>query len=134
MSENIIHLNQDLIQQELKTLVRSSVEDTLNAMLDHEAEELVNTSKYERSEARKGYHSGHYKRNFQPTSGDVTLKMPKLKGIQFETAIIERYRGRECSVKETLIEMYLAGVSVHRVEDITEALWGTKVSLVLLAI
>ena len=27
-----------------------------------------------------------------------------------------------------LIEMYLAGVSVRRVEDITEALWGTKVS------
>ena len=32
------------------------------------------------------------------------------------------------SVKEALIEMYLAGVSVRRVEDITEALWGSKVS------
>lgn len=54
--------------------------------------------------------------------------MPKLKGIQFETAIIERYKRRECSVEEALIEMYLAGVSVRRVEDITEALWGSKVS------
>ena len=54
--------------------------------------------------------------------------MPKLKGIQFETAIIERYKRRECSVEEALIEMYLAGVSVRRVEDITEMLWGTKVS------
>lgn len=54
--------------------------------------------------------------------------MPKLKGIQFETAIIERYKRRECSVEEALIEMYLAGVSVRRVEDITETLWGTKVS------
>ena len=53
---------------------------------------------------------------------------PKLKGIQFETAIIERYKRRECSVEEALIEMYLAGVSVRRVEDITELLWGTKVS------
>ena len=51
-----------------------------------------------------------------------------MKGIQFETAIIERYRRRECSVEEALIEMYLAGVSVRRIEDITEALWGTKVS------
>jgi len=58
----------------------------------------------------------------------VTLKMPKLKGVQFETAIIERYRRRESSVEEALIEMYLAGVSVRRVEDITEALWGSKVS------
>ena len=48
--------------------------------------------------------------------------------MSFETAIIERYRRRESSVEEALIEMYLAGVSVRRVEDITEALWGSKVS------
>lgn len=58
----------------------------------------------------------------------MELKVPKLKGIPFETAIIERYRRRESSVEEALIEMYLAGISVRRVEDITEALWGTKVS------
>ena len=54
--------------------------------------------------------------------------MPRLKGVSFETAIIKRYRRRESSVEEALIEMYLAGVSVRRVEDITEALWGSKVS------
>lgn len=128
MSDNIIQINEDLIKHDLRDLVRSSVEETLNALLDHEAEELVNAEKYERSGDRKGYRSGHYNRNFQTTAGDVTLKVPKLKGVQFETAIIERYRRRECSVEEALIEMYLAGVSVRRVEDITEALWGTKVS------
>ncbi len=128
MSDNIIQLNQELIHNELKDLVRNSVEETLNALLDHEAEELVNAEKYERSGDRKGYRSGQYSRNFQTTAGEVKLKMPKLKGVPFETAIIERYRRRECSVEEALIEMYLAGVSVRRVEDITEALWGTKVS------
>lgn len=54
--------------------------------------------------------------------------MPKLRSVPFETAIIERYRRRESSVEEALIEMYLAGVSVRRVEDITEALWRTHVS------
>ena len=54
--------------------------------------------------------------------------VPRLKGVSFETAIIECYRRRESSVEEALIEMYLAGVSVRRVEDITEALWGSKVS------
>lgn len=128
MSDNIIQLNEDLIKNNLKDLVRNSVEETLNALLDHEADELVNADKYERSGDRKGYRSGHYERNFSTTSGDVTLKVPKLKGIQFETAIIERYKRRECSVEEALIEMYLAGVSVRRIEDITEALWGSKVS------
>lgn len=128
MSDNIIQLNEDLIKNNLKDLVRNSVEETLNALLDHEADELVNADKYGRSGDRKGYRSGHYERNFTTTSGDVTLKVPKLKGIQFETAIIERYKRRECSVEEALIEMYLAGVSVRRVEDITEALWGSRVS------
>lgn len=128
MSNNIIQLNQELIHNELKNSVRSSVEETLNALLDHEAEKLVNAEKYERSGDRKGYRSGHYSRNFQTTAGEVKLKIPNLKGVPFETAIIERYRRRECSVEEALIEMYLAGVSVRRVEDIIEALWGTKVS------
>jgi transposase-like protein len=57
-------------------------------------------------------------------SGSVTLQVPKLRSLPFETAIIERYRRREASVEESLVEMYLAGVSVRRVEDITEALWG----------
>ena len=58
----------------------------------------------------------------------VKLKVPQLRKLPFETQIIERYRRRESSVEEALIEMYLAGVSVRRVEDITEALWGNRVS------
>jgi transposase-like protein len=61
-------------------------------------------------------------------AGSVKLRVPKLRSLPFETAIIDRYRRREASVEESLVEMYLAGVSVRRVEDITEALWGTRVS------
>ena len=61
-------------------------------------------------------------------AGEVQLSVPRLRNLPFETQIIERYRRRESSVEEALVEMYLAGVSVRRVEDITEALWGTRVS------
>ncbi len=105
MSDNIIQLNEDLIKHDLKDLVRSSVEETLNTLLDKEADELVNAQKYERSSGRQGYRSGHYKRNFQTTAGEVELNVPKLKGVPFETAIIERYRRRESSVEEALIEI-----------------------------
>ena len=128
MSEKIVQLNEEVIKGQLKELVRGSVEETLNELLEAEAEKLTQAARYERNEQRQGYRSGHYNRNLTTTSGDVTLKVPKLKGISFETAIIERYRRRESSVEEALIEMYLAGVSVRRVEDITEALWGSKVS------
>ena len=128
MSEKIVQLNEEVIKGQIKELVRGSVEETLNELLEAEAEKLTQAARYERNEQRQGYRSGHYNRNLTTTSGDVTLKVPKLKGISFETAIIERYRRRESSVEEALIEMYLAGVSVRRVEDITEALWGSKVS------
>ena len=128
MPEKIVQLNEEVIKGEIKELVRGSVEETLNELLEAEAEKLTQAARYERNEQRQGYRSGHYSRNLTTTSGDVTLKVPRLKGISFETAIIERYRRRESSVEEALIEMYLAGVSVRRVEDITEALWGSKVS------
>lgn len=128
MPNNIVQINQELIHTELKDLVRNSVEETLNAMLDAEADKLVNAERYARDDQRKAYRSGHYDRSFATSSGEVNLRMPKLRGLTFETSIIERYRRRETSVEEALIEMYLAGVSVRRVEDISEALWGTKVS------
>ena len=128
MSNNIVQFNEEIIKGQIKELVRGSVEETLNELLEAEAEKLTQAARYERSDTRQGYRSGHYDRNLTTTSGDVTLHVPRLKGISFETAIIERYRRRESSVEEALIEMYLAGVSVRRVEDITEALWGSKVS------
>ncbi|WP_460597996.1 IS256 family transposase, partial [Geomonas sp. Red276] len=125
---NIIQLNEGAIRDHLGEMVRSTVEDTLNRMLDAEANQLCNAEKYQRNEARTDTRAGHYQRKLHTTAGEVTLNVPKLRRQTFETAIIERYRRREASVEEALIEMYLAGVSVRRVEDITEALWGTKVS------
>jgi putative transposase len=58
----------------------------------------------------------------------VELRIPKLRHLIFEIAIIERNRRCKSPVEEALIEIYLDGVSVRRVEDITEALWGTRVS------
>lgn len=108
--------------------MRSTVEETLNALLDSEADQLCGARQYERSEGRKDTRAGSYERQLQTKVGEVSLKVPKLRNLPFETAIIERYRRRESSVEEALVEMYLAGVSVRRVEDITQALWGTRVS------
>jgi len=124
----VITIDDERIKNHLDRVVRGSVEETLNALLDAEADRLCNAQRYERSEARRDTRAGHYERKLQTKAGEVKLRIPKLRTQTFETAIIERYRRRESSVEEALIEMYLAGVSVRRVEDITEALWGTRVS------
>ena len=104
MSNNIVQFNEEIIKGQIKELVRGSVEETLNELLEAEAEKLTQAARYERSEARQGYRSGHYDRNLTTTSGNVTLHVLRLKGISFETAIIERYRRRESSVEEALVE------------------------------
>ncbi len=124
----IVRIDEGKLRGHLDQVVRGTVEEALNDLLEQEADVLCGAERYERSEARRDTRAGHYERKLQTRAGEVTLKMPKLRRLPFETAIIERYKRREISVEEALVEMYLAGVSVRRVEDVTEALWGTRVS------
>lgn len=97
-------------------------------MLDEEADQLVGSGPYERTDRRAAYRAGRYERDFTATSDQATLRMPKLKGTRFATAVIERRKRRETSVEEAIIEMYQAGASTRRIEDISEILWGAGVS------
>lgn len=128
MSGNIVSVDEESLKSDLRELVRKTVQETLNALLDEEADEMVGAERYERTAGREAYRSGHYRRKLVTTSGEVVLDVPKLRGATFQTAVIERYRRRETSVEETIIEMYLAGVSTRRIEDVSEMLWGAGVS------
>ena len=125
---SVIRVDEQELRGHLDEVVRTSVEETLNGLLDAEADELCEAKRYERTAERVDTRAGSYERKLQTKAGEVKLKVPRLRSLPFETQIIERYRRRESSVEEALMEMYLAGVSVRRVEDITEALWGTRVS------
>lgn len=124
----VIRIDESEIRVHLDEMVRGTVEETLNAMLDAEADEMCNAQRYEHSPDRIDTSAGSYKRKLHTKAGEVEVKVPKLRKQTFETAIIERYRRRDISIEEAIVQMYLAGVSVRRVEDITEALWGTRVS------
>jgi len=124
----VIQINEEKVHEHLGEIVRGTVQETLNGLLDAEADRLCQAKRYERTEKRVDTRAGSYDRNLETKAGKVSLKVPKLRKLSFETAIIDRYRRREVSVEEALVEMYLADVSVRRVEDITEALWGTRVS------
>ena len=126
MPENIIQIDQNLLETRLDRLVAEKVAELLNAMLDAEADEIANAAKYERSGERKAYRAGHYDRSLTAKAGRLEVKVPKLKGAVFESAVIERYRRREQSVEESLIDMYLAGVSTRQVDDTGQLLWGDR--------
>jgi transposase-like protein len=124
----VIRIDESEIRGHLDEMVRGTVEETLNAMLDAEADEMCKAQRYEHSPDRVDTRAGNYTRKLHTKAGEVEVKVPKLRKQTFETAIIERYRRRDISIEEAIVQMYLAGVSVRRVEDITEALWGTRVS------
>jgi len=126
--QDVIRIDEEQVRGHVDQVVRATVEETLNSLLDAEADELCGAKRYERSPERLDTRAGHYSRKLVTKAGEVELKVPRLRNLPFETQIIERYRRRESSVEEALVEMYLAGVSVRRVEDITEALWGQRVS------
>jgi putative transposase len=126
--QGVIKIEEEKIRSHVDQVVRETVEQTLNGLLEAEADELCGARRYERSPERLDTRAGHYDRQLHTQAGEVTLQVPRLRKLPFETEIIERYRRRQSSVEEALVEMYLAGVSVRRVEDITEALWGTRVS------
>ena len=128
MPDLTVSLNKESPRADLGELVRRTVEDTLNGLLEEEAGDLVGAERHGRTFDREAYRAGHYERRLATTSGEATIRMPKLKGMRFATAIIERYRRRETGVEEAMTGTCLAGASTRRIEDVGEILWGSSVS------
>ena len=120
MSQQILQVDQAMLETTLDRMVRKSVEETLNAMLDAEADEIAGASRYERSGGWKAYRADHYERRITAKAGTLELKVPKLKGVLFESAVVERYRRCEESVEEALTDVCMAGVSTRQVDDISQ--------------
>lgn len=81
MPEPIVSLNEETLRDDLRELVRKTVEELLNGLLEEEAGDLVGAERYERTAEREAYRAGHYDRKLATTSDEVTLRMPKLKGL-----------------------------------------------------
>lgn len=80
MSANIVSVDEESLRNDILNLVRKTVEETLNALLDEEPSELVGGERYERTASQDAYHSGHYARWLVTGAGEVNLSAPKLCG------------------------------------------------------
>ena len=57
----VVQIDEGRIREHLDEVVRSTVEETLNALLDGEADRLCGARKYERTEGRKDTRAGSYR-------------------------------------------------------------------------
>jgi hypothetical protein len=71
---NVIKIDDERIKGHLDRVVRGTVEETLNALLDAEADRLCNAQRYERTEARRDTRAGHYERGLHTKAGEVRLE------------------------------------------------------------
>ena len=71
---NVIQIDEERIRGHLDRVVRSTVEQTINDLLDAEADRLVGADRYERSEQRKDYRSGHYERKLHSETDRLRSK------------------------------------------------------------
>ncbi len=125
MSTSIVTVDHNIMKNDRSRLVGNTVEDALNALL---AEGLIGAECYERTTDCEAYHAGHYDCILSTASSNVTLRMPKRKGLRFATAIIDCRKRRETPVKEAMVEMYLAAVSIRRIESVFEIPWSANAS------
>ena len=77
--EQAFRIDESKVRSHVDRVVVQSVEDTLNGLLNAEAEALCQAKRYERTDARRDTRSGHYQRKLQTKAGEVTLKVPILR-------------------------------------------------------
>ena len=75
----VVQIDDAKIRAHLDEVVRATVEETLNALLNTEADHLCGARKYERTEGRKDTRAGSYDRQLHTKAGEVTLQVPKLR-------------------------------------------------------
>src|SRR5262245_30316114 len=121
---NVITIDDERIKNHLDRVVRGTVEETLNALLDAGAERLCNAQRYERTTARRDTRAGHYERNLQTKAGEVRLKVPKLGAQTFDSpsmvselnkkiyGTIEAWRNRPIESEHPYV--YLDGIVLKR--------------------
>ena len=94
-SGKLVEIDEAKVTEHLSEIVRGTVEEKLNGLLDAELDQLCNVKRYERTGDRLDTRAGTYRRSLHTKVGEVSLKVPKLRKLPFETAIIVRYHRRE---------------------------------------
>ncbi|MBO7535088.1 MAG: IS256 family transposase, partial [Victivallales bacterium] len=108
----------------LKELLQESVQEILEAQMS----DLLNAESYERTEGRRGYRAGYYRRHLNTRVGMIELRVPQDRDGQFSTDVFERYQRSEKALVSSMMEMYVQGVSTRKVARITEELCGVGFS------
>src|SRR5438874_8917990 len=120
---------QQEFHQHLRTLAQSAVRTVLELVMREELEAFIGAAWGECSPKRKGYRNGTYTRDLATSTGRIEdLKVPRDREGQFHSQAFERYGRDEPHIAEGLTQMFVAGVSTHKVGEVAQTLLGVAPS------
>jgi len=100
------------------------IESALNA----EQDIYLNCRPYERAEDRRAYRNGYWRRWITLKDGRLEIRMPRIRGVAYESAIIPRYKQRVHEVDTALMKIFLYGASTRLTGEALRPLLGDGVS------
>ncbi len=128
-SSSDIAPEQEEFRQHLRRLAVSAVQVLLEQVMREELEQCIGASWGECTPARRGYRNGSYTRDLvTPTGRMEALKVPRDREGQFHSQVFERYSRYEPEVAEALTQMFVSGVSTHKVGEVAQTLTGVAPS------
>jgi putative transposase len=115
--------------QHLRALAQSAVRTVLELVMREELDAFIGAAWGECSPKRKGYRNGTYTRDLATATGRLEeMKVPRDRAGQFHTQAFERYSRYEPHIAEGLTQMFVAGVSTHKVGEVAQTLMGVAPS------
>ncbi len=128
-SSSPIVLEQEEFRQHLRRLAVSAVQVLLEQVMREELEQCIGASWGECTPSRRGYRNGSYTRDLVTPTGRIEdLKVPRDRAGQFHSQVFERDLRYEPEVAEALTQMFVSGVSTHKVGEIAATLTGAAPS------
>jgi putative transposase len=108
------------VAQQASRLIKDLIEECLEA----KRTEILGAKIYERTPARRGRRGGSYRRKVRTRWGEIELRVPRVAQGTYDLEIIDRYGRRQVEVDHAIGQLWLAGISTRRLNDITEEIFG----------
>jgi transposase-like protein len=120
-------------RQDVHKLLRRRVLEAMEIVFEEELSEALGSTRYERSDSRKGYRNGSEKRTVTTSLGAEEIDIPRGrvfkpdgKTAEFQSELLPRYARRTLAVDDAVLGVYLAGGNTRRIRKALEPLLGSK--------
>lgn len=121
------------LRQNIQDLLRRRVLEAVQTVLEEELSNALGTSRYERSDDRRGYRNAHETRRITTGLGTEEFQVPRGRIVgddgstqEFRSEVVPRYQRRTREVNEAILGAYLAGANTRRIRTALEPLLGSE--------